>query len=127
MADADLVKAQADWIAKSTPRANEFVPEKNRGTWRSFTMKVRRSPGTGVQLSMRLVNAMGIERIVEPNEAAQEAAKELHNIYISMRQLTWEIIEVRFSSSPNPEDDANPKIGCTVTVDPDKNQAKKKA
>lgn len=127
MADhAELAKAQADWISKYTPQANEFVPEKNRGTWRSYVMKVRRSPGTGVQLSMRLVNAMGIERVIEPNEAAAAAAMELHNTFISMRQLTWETIEVRFSLTPNAADEANPKIGCTVTVDPEK-QDKKKA
>ncbi len=119
----DLTTGQADWISRMTAQVDTFLPEKNRGTWRTLTMKIRRNPGTGVSLSMRVINAMGMERPVEPNEIAQTAARELHNVYIAARQLTWDMLEVRFSQSKDPKDEAKSLIGCVVTVDPQKAKA----
>lgn len=121
----DLASAQNDWINRMKTQASDLLPEKNRPSWRSFTLKLRRSTGTGIQLSMRLRNAMGIERPVEPNPAAQAAAKELHALYEGFGQTKWDLIEVRFSCKHDSSDESKPaEVFCSVYVDPDK-QAKK--
>jgi hypothetical protein len=114
-----LENAQNDWIARVGAQADEMVPDVSRGRWRSFTMKIRPAEGGGFTLSMRLLNAMGINRVVEPNGAAQKAAKELFAIYTGMEKKDWEILEVRFTNQgKDPQDENRLKIVCQITVHP---------
>jgi hypothetical protein len=122
---ADLSTAQTEWIDRMVGQASELLPEKNRLTWRYFILKLKKAPGAGVQLSMRVRNAMGIERPIEANPTAQQAAKDLHAVFAAAGQTAWEVIEARFSQRMDEKDDAKSVVSCAVLVDPDKLQPKK--
>jgi hypothetical protein len=91
----------------------------------ALTLKIRRKLGTGVSLSIKYRNAMGIERPAEPNETAQLAAKELYALHMGYNQTLWDMLEVRFTQTT--KDDAPPVVTCQILKDTDKDKQKKKA
>jgi hypothetical protein len=113
---ADFASAQTDWIAHAVTQAPEFLPEKSRSAWRQIILKIRRQRKVGVQLSMRYINAMGMERPVEANEAAQRAAKELYALYMGFGETLWNMLEVRFVNALKPGSDEH-VVTCTVAKD----------
>ena len=114
-------QAQDEWISRVTDQVKDLVPEKSHATWRTLVMKIKRTPGTGVELSMRLRNQMGIDRVLEPNAAAQMVAKELHALYSTFGMTNWQILEARFGQSLDTEGKKPPVVTCIVSVDPTTN------
>lgn len=105
---------QADWISRYTSRASEFLPAEKRYGWRTIVFKIKKVQGSGIQLSVRFVNSVGVDHSVSATPEAAQAAKELIEAH---QGRSWQLIAARFNQTQNTMDGGKLKVSCAVSVD----------